>query len=197
MPVCGSRSVSWRRRWPCSGSRHCGCPARRRRRCGAPASSSASNCASDTPRPAARRPRIVAVGLLCPRSILEIIALLTADSSASWARLRFAARRRAASRPAIRASSGVGMSIYIQRDQRGQGLGRRLLQALIDRANERDVHVMMGGIDVDNAGSIALHRQLGFAHVGTARQVGFKFGRWLDLAFYQRVLDGPAQPVDG
>lgn len=91
----------------------------------------------------------------------------------------------------------VEHSIYIQRDNRGRGLGRRLLQTLIDRAGERDVHVMMGGIDVDNAGSIALHRQLGFAHVGTVRQVGFKFGRWLDLAFYQRVLAGPAQPVDG
>ena len=56
---------------------------------------------------------------------------------------------------------------------------------------------MIGGIDATNAGSIALHEQLGFKHVDTLPQVGFKFGRWLDLVFYQLLLDTPAHPTDG
>ena len=91
----------------------------------------------------------------------------------------------------------VEHSIYIHRDHRGKGLGRRLLQAIVDAARERNVHTLIGGIDAANDASIALHRALGFEHAGTIRQAGFKFGRWLDLAFYQRILDTPAQPVDG
>jgi phosphinothricin acetyltransferase len=56
---------------------------------------------------------------------------------------------------------------------------------------------VIGGIDAANAASIALHAGQGFVHAGTIRESGFKFGRWLDLAFYQRLLPGPAQPVDG
>ena len=56
---------------------------------------------------------------------------------------------------------------------------------------------MMGGIDASNAVSIRLHESLGFTHCGTIAQAGFKFGRWLDLAFYQKILATPASPVDG
>ena len=90
----------------------------------------------------------------------------------------------------------VEHSIYVHRDHRGHGLGRQLLERLVARAREREVHVMVGGIDATNAASIALHLQLGFELAGTVRQAGYKFGRWLDLAFYQRVLDTPAQPVE-
>jgi len=71
------------------------------------------------------------------------------------------------------------------------------MQALIAAARENQLHVLMGAIDASNAGSIALHERLGFKHVGTLPQVGFKFGRWLDLAFYQLLLDTPTNPVDG
>lgn len=91
----------------------------------------------------------------------------------------------------------VEHSIYIHRDHRGRGLGRVLLQALVDAARQREVHTMIGGIDASNAASIALHQRLGFEPAGIIRQAGFKFGRWLDLAFYQRILDTPAAPVDG
>lgn len=91
----------------------------------------------------------------------------------------------------------VEHSVYVHRDHRGRGLGAQVLQVLIDEAQRRGVHAMIGGIDASNAGSIALHERLGFRHVGTLPQVGFKFGRWLDLAFYQRLLDAPANPVDG
>ena len=91
----------------------------------------------------------------------------------------------------------VEHSIYVHKDHRGHGLGRTLMHALIAEARQRQVHVMVGGIDAANRGSIALHERLGFRHAGTLEQVGFKFGRWLDLAFYQLVLDTPSHPIDG
>ncbi len=91
----------------------------------------------------------------------------------------------------------VEHSVYVHRDHRGQGLGERIMQALIRAARQNNLHVLMGAIDASNAGSIALHERLGFVHVGTLPQVGFKFGRWLDLAFYQLTLETPANPVDG
>lgn len=91
----------------------------------------------------------------------------------------------------------VEHSVYVQKDHRGQGLGRMVLRELIAAARRNDVHAMIGGVDAANAGSIALHERLGFKHAGTLPQVGFKFGRWLDLAFYQLLLDTPAHPCDG
>ena len=91
----------------------------------------------------------------------------------------------------------VEHSVYVHKDHRGRGLGAVVMQALIGAAQERQLHALVGAIDATNAGSIALHRRLGFQHVGTLPQVGFKFGRWLDLAFWQLTLDTPAAPVDG
>ena len=91
----------------------------------------------------------------------------------------------------------VEHSIYIDSRFRGQGHGRVLLEAVIDAAVKQDYHVMVGGIDASNAVSIRLHESLGFTHCGTVNQAGFKFGRWLDLAFYQKILTTPAAPVDG
>lgn len=91
----------------------------------------------------------------------------------------------------------VEHSVYVHKDQRGRGLGRMALTELITAARKRDVHVMVGGIDAANADSIALHERLGFRHAGTLAETGFKFGRWLDLAFYQLRLDGPDNPMDG
>ena len=91
----------------------------------------------------------------------------------------------------------VEHSVYVHRDHRGLGHGRRLMERLIDEAQRQDYHVMIGGIDVTNAGSIALHESLGFTHAGTIRHAAYKFGRWLDLGFYQRILDTPREPRDG
>ncbi len=91
----------------------------------------------------------------------------------------------------------VEHSVYVHKDHRGRGLGRVVMQELIAAARQNDLHAMMGGIDATNTGSIVLHERLGFRHVGTLPQVGFKFGRWLDLAFYQLLLDTPAHPIDG
>ena len=91
----------------------------------------------------------------------------------------------------------VEHSVYVHKDHRGKGLGLQVMQALIAAVRENGLHTMVGAIDASNSGSIALHERLGFRLVGTLPQVGFKFGRWLDLAFYQLVLDTPADPVDG
>lgn len=98
-------------------------------------------------------------------------------------------------RPAYKYS--VEHSVYVHKDHRGKGLGKILMERLITAAREQDLHVMVGGIDATNTVSIALHEQLGFVHAGTIRQAGFKFGRWLDLAFYQLTLQTPRQPIDG
>ncbi|MCD0502559.1 GNAT family N-acetyltransferase [Bordetella petrii] len=91
----------------------------------------------------------------------------------------------------------VEHSVYIDARFRGRGLGIALMRVLIERARQRQLHVLVGGIDAANAGSIHLHEKLGFTHAGTIRHAGYKFGRWLDLAFYQLTLDTPAHPVDG
>jgi phosphinothricin acetyltransferase len=91
----------------------------------------------------------------------------------------------------------VEHSVYVDARHRGGGVGEALLRALVDDARGRGYHVLVGGIDAANDASIRLHAKLGFTPCGVVRQVGFKFGGWLDLAFYQLVLEGPADPVDG
>jgi phosphinothricin acetyltransferase len=91
----------------------------------------------------------------------------------------------------------VEHSVYVHARHRGRRLGLLLMQALIADARRRGHHVLVGGIDSTNDASIALHLKLGFEHAGTVRHAGFKFGRWLDLALYQLILDTPVDPVDG
>ncbi|HEY4785754.1 MAG TPA: GNAT family N-acetyltransferase [Bacteroidales bacterium] len=88
-------------------------------------------------------------------------------------------------------------SVYVRSDARGKGLGKILLQEIINQASAQDYHVLVGGIDADNDISIKLHESMGFVYAGTIKHAGFKFGRWLDLAFYQLTLKTPLHPVDG
>lgn len=83
----------------------------------------------------------------------------------------------------------VEHSIYVDAAQRRRGIARALFPPLLDAARALGKHVMVGGVDATNAGSIALHEQFGFKAVGLLPQVGFKFGRYLDLLFMQRMLD--------
>ena len=82
----------------------------------------------------------------------------------------------------------VEHSLYVARPHRGRGLGRVLLEAIVERASTEGYRVMIGVIDSENTGSIALHEQFGFRLSGTLQQVGFKFDRWLDVCLYQLVL---------
>lgn len=91
----------------------------------------------------------------------------------------------------------VEHSIYVHKDHRGRGLGRELLAAIIEAAKSQQKHALIGAIDAENSGSIALHEKFEFKSVGTLPQVGFKFGRWLDLVFYQLILETPDNPTDG
>ncbi len=91
----------------------------------------------------------------------------------------------------------VEHSIYVRNDMRGRGFGKMLLEAVIATAREQAYHALIGGIDSQNGASQRLHLAFGFQHAGRLRQVGFKFGHWLDLDFYQLILDTPQQPVDG
>lgn len=88
----------------------------------------------------------------------------------------------------------VEHSVYVRADQRGNGIGRALMAELINRAREMNLHVLVAGIDAQNAASIALHEHLGFTRTAYMPQVGAKFGRWLDLVFLQLILNEQDAP---
>ena len=96
------------------------------------------------------------------------------------------------SRPAYKYS--VEHSVYVRSDQRGRGIGTLLLKEIIKIAEKQDYHILIGGIDASNLESIRLHEKEGFVFNGIIREAGFKFGRWLDLAFYQLILKTPLSP---
>ena len=88
----------------------------------------------------------------------------------------------------------VEHSVYVQTDLRGGGIGTALMIELISRARALGKHVMVAGIEASNDASIRLHHKLGFETVGHLKEVGTKFGAWLDLAFLQLTLDGRTDP---
>lgn len=89
-------------------------------------------------------------------------------------------------RPAY--STTVEDSVYVRRDQQGKGVGKQLLGELVELARSHGFHAMMARIVGGHDASIALHRSIGFAFVGTEREVGRKFGRWLDVDVMQLLL---------
>ncbi len=89
-------------------------------------------------------------------------------------------------RPAY--ATTVEDSVYVRRDQQGRGVGRLLLAELVAVATAHGFHAMVARIVDGHEASIALHRALGFELVGVEREVGRKFGRWLDVAIMQRLL---------
>jgi phosphinothricin acetyltransferase len=90
----------------------------------------------------------------------------------------------------------VEHSLYVEASCRGRGLGTRMLEQIISRAEEQGYRTVVGGIATENRVSIATHEKCGFQPCGTIRQAGYKFGKWIDLSFYQRLLAGPSQPVE-
>ncbi|XUY27469.1 N-acetyltransferase family protein [Agrobacterium sp. rho-8.1] len=79
-------------------------------------------------------------------------------------------------------------SVYVHKDARGSGIGKLLMQGLIDHAKANDVHVLIGAIEAENTASIRLHEALGFRVAGRFSEVGTKFGRWLDLTCMELKL---------
>lgn len=100
-------------------------------------------------------------------------------------------------RPAYRYSAED--SIYLRADVGRQGIGKQLLAALVHQAQAAGVRKLIAVIgDSANAGSIGVHRSLGFAHVGTIRGCGWKFDRWLDIVLMDMALgDGDRTPPEG
>jgi phosphinothricin acetyltransferase len=82
----------------------------------------------------------------------------------------------------------VEHSVHVRADVRGRGIGSQLVSALIPRARALGKHVIVGAIDADNTASLRMHERLGFERTAHMKQVGWKFDRWLDLVFMQRLL---------
>lgn len=89
----------------------------------------------------------------------------------------------------------VEHSVYVRADRRGRGLGNALMVPLFERATALGKHIMIAGVDAENIESVRFHERLGFERVAHFKEVGFKFGRWLDLVFLQRTLPGESAGV--
>ncbi len=82
----------------------------------------------------------------------------------------------------------VETTIYLDPNATGKGIGTTLYRALIDGLRARNVHCAVGGIALPNPASVALHEKLGFAKIGQFREIGLKFGRWVDVGYWQLTL---------
>ena len=89
-------------------------------------------------------------------------------------------------RPAYRTT--VETSVYVDRDFRGSGIAVALMNELLTTARTHGFHSVIARIEASQEPSLALHKKVGFTHVGTEREVGRKFGRWLDVSIMQAVL---------
>nr|WP_068964721.1 GNAT family N-acetyltransferase [Desulfosporosinus sp. BG] len=88
-------------------------------------------------------------------------------------------------------------SVYVHNGYKRRGIGTELVKEIIRIADERKFATLVAGIDAFNHTSLKMHEKLGFEYSGTIKNAGFKFGKWLDLAFYQLNLSGPENPIDG
>jgi L-amino acid N-acyltransferase YncA len=131
---------------------------------------------------------------LVPRTLEQQLAWLQARSGAHAVIVAedggevvgFASLSPYRDRPAY--NSTVEDSVYVRGDQRGRGVGRALVEHLIELADQHGFHSVMARIVGDHAASIGLHEGLGFTTVGIEHEVGRKFGRWLDVMIMQRLL---------
>jgi L-amino acid N-acyltransferase len=87
-------------------------------------------------------------------------------------------------------------SVYVRHDRHRRGIGRALLAELIERARLLGHHTVIAGISADQPASIALHQQFNFIEVARLREVGYKFGRWLDVIYMQLMLGGEADAAE-
>ena len=82
----------------------------------------------------------------------------------------------------------VESTIYLDAEQTGRGLGKRLYSHLIDEIRTISMHSVIGGISLPNDASVGLHEKLGFIKIGQFEQVGHKFDRWIDVGYWQLLL---------
>ncbi|MCP5367733.1 MAG: N-acetyltransferase [Hyphomicrobiales bacterium] len=86
----------------------------------------------------------------------------------------------------------VDVTVYVAESARRAGVGQALYRALLDDLRRRGFHAAFAGIALPNPGSVGLHESVGFTPVGVFREVGFKFGQWRDVGWWQCLLQGPA-----
>jgi phosphinothricin acetyltransferase len=137
---------------------------------------------------------------LVPRSLAEqqawlaarsgayaaVVAEADGDGGAAGGVVGFGSLSPYRDRPAY--STSVEDSVYVHRDHHGQGVGRALLGELVRVATAHGFHAVFARIVEGHEASIALHQRLGFETVGVEREVGRKFGRWLDVVVMERLL---------
>ena len=80
------------------------------------------------------------------------------------------------------------VTVYLRRDVTGNGRGRQLYQHLIDELAKEPIHSLIASIALPNASSVALHESLGFTKAGQFSEVGFKFGKFVDVGYWQLIL---------
>ncbi len=109
---------------------------------------------------------------------------LAAESSSRIAGYAYASRWK--DRSAYQYS--VECSVYIEPDSQGMGFGSQLYETLLDNLRQLKVHAVIGGIALPNSASIRLHEKFGFRKVAHFEEVGYKFGQWVDVGYWQLIL---------
>ena len=80
-------------------------------------------------------------------------------------------------------------TVYLDSAQVGKGLGTKLYEALLTELKAKSMHVIIAGIALPNAASVALHEKMSYQKVAHFEQVGWKFGKWIDVGYWQRILE--------
>lgn len=115
-------------------------------------------------------------GPLHPITVAEVEGVIVGWASLSPFRTRSAYRRT------------VENSVYVRHDRQRQGIGLALLADSVERAKALGHHTIIAGIDREQAASVSIHQRLGFEQVAYLKEVGFKFDRWLDVVYLQKLL---------
>lgn len=126
------------------------------------------------------------------KTLAELPWLVSDDATGSVNGYVYASKHR--ERPAYQWS--VDVTAYVREDARGQGVGRRLYQALFAELVTLGYFQAFAGIALPNDASVALHESVGFEPIGVYRKVGFKLGAWHDVGWWQKELRSPTEPAD-
>lgn len=85
-------------------------------------------------------------------------------------------------------SNTAEISLYVKEEYQGRGIGRKLMNAIIEEGEKTNIHAVIARITEGNEVSVHLHKSVGFEHIGTLKEVGQKFGRLLDVYFMQKIF---------
>ncbi|MCE3225681.1 MAG: phosphinothricin acetyltransferase [Bacteroidetes bacterium] len=91
-------------------------------------------------------------------------------------------------KPRVAYRQTVEISVYLQDGQSGKGIASALYSELLSRLKELGLHAIIGGVALPNDGSIALHKKFGFEQVAHFKETGFKFGKWVDVVYWEKII---------